>query len=193
MSMRATDVLSSDHRLIERVIAALGAAARRLEANEAVRPGFFLDAARFIQGFADGCHHRKEEGVLFRAMNEHGMPTEAGPIAVMLHEHEMGRAYTRAMREAAERLQAGDEAAKAEVAAAARGYAAVLSQHIMKEDNILFPMAARVIPQSEHDDVFEAFERVEAESTGAGEHDRYVALAEALEQEAAAVEAATSS
>ena len=36
--MQATEILSSEHRVIERVIAALDAAADRLEAGEAVRP-----------------------------------------------------------------------------------------------------------------------------------------------------------
>jgi hemerythrin-like domain-containing protein len=31
-----------------------------------------VDAADFIKGFADGCHHRKEEGVLFQTMTDYG-------------------------------------------------------------------------------------------------------------------------
>ena len=50
--MQATEILSSEHRVIESVIAALDAAAQRLDAGEAVRPGFFLDATRFIRNFA---------------------------------------------------------------------------------------------------------------------------------------------
>ena len=52
--MKATDILSSEHRVIERVIAALESASDRLEAGQPVRAGFFLDAADFIKGFADG-------------------------------------------------------------------------------------------------------------------------------------------
>jgi len=184
--MQATDILMSEHRVIERVIASLESAAERLAAGQAVRPGFFLDAAAFIKGFADGCHHRKEEGVLFERMAAAGLPREVGPIAVMLAEHEQGRAFTRGMRAAAERLAAGDVAAAREVVANARGYAALLRQHIQKEDGILFPMAAQVIPAAQHAEVVEAFEHVEHEETGEGVHEKYLALAEALEREAAA-------
>ncbi len=52
-----------EHRVIERVLTALEKAAGRLESG-LMRPGFFVDAAEFIKGFADGCHHKKEEGVL---------------------------------------------------------------------------------------------------------------------------------
>lgn len=181
--MQATEILMDEHTVILRVIAALETAAQRAEQRQAVRPGFFLDAADFIQGFADGCHHRKEEGVLFKAMTESGMSVQSGPIAVMLAEHEQGRAYTRAMRQAAEKLQAGDESARQALVANARGYAALLTQHIAKENGILFPMADQVIPLDRHAQVAEDFEHVEHAETGAGVHEKYLRLAESLEKE----------
>ncbi len=184
--MEATDILSSEHRVIERVIASLEAQAAKLAAGRTVRPGFFLDAADFIKGFADGCHHRKEEGVLFEAMVGAGLPLQAGPIAVMLAEHEQGRAFTRGMRAAAERLAGGDASAAGAVVANARGYAALLRQHIQKEDGILFPLADQVIPAGQHAALVAAFEHVEHEETGEGVHEKYLALTEALAREAAA-------
>ncbi len=182
--MKATDELKSEHRVIERVLGGLEIMAKRLESGEAVRPQFFLEAADFIKGFADGCHHHKEEGVLFPAMVQSGMPKEQGPIAVMLSEHEQGRAFTQRMRAAAERLASGDRAAGAAVAENARGYAALLRQHIFKEDNVLFNMAEKVLNPAEQVQVGEAFRHVEHEETGAGVHDKYLALANKLEREA---------
>ncbi|MEW5870644.1 MAG: hemerythrin domain-containing protein [Chloroflexota bacterium] len=186
--MQATDILKSEHRVIEGVLEALSEAAEKLETGQVLRPGFFLDAAEFIKNFADGCHHRKEEGVLFKAMEAGGVPVQGGPIGVMLAEHEQGRAYTRAMRQAAEQLQAGNEAARQPLAQAARGYAALLYQHIMKEDNILFPMADRAIPASQHAQVLNDFENVEHDETGPGVHEKYLALAQALQDEVASIE-----
>lgn len=182
--MKATEILSEEHRVIQQVLNALETAATRLERGRPVRPGFFVDAATFIKGFADGCHHRKEEGVLFTSMVAHGLPQQGGPIAVMLAEHEQGRAYTRAMRAAAERMANGDAAARSEVIANARGYVDLLRQHIAKEDGILFPMADQVIPVADQPGLVEAFEHVEHEETGAGVHEKYLALAQALCQEA---------
>lgn len=181
--MEATKILMEEHRVIEGVLASLEAAAARLNGGQPVRPGFFIDSADFIKGFADGCHHKKEEGVLFPAMESAGVPRHGGPIQVMLAEHEEGRRLTRAMREAAERLEAGKPQAKDQVVSSAQSYVALLRQHIAKEDRILFPMADQVLDASRQAEVTEAFERIEHEETGAGVHERYLAVAQALDKE----------
>jgi len=90
------------------------------------------------------------------------------------------------LAEAAHRLENGDATARADIIHNARGYIELLRQHIAKEDNILFPMADQVIPPAEHDGVLEGFEHVEHEDTGPGVHEKYLALAEALEKESLA-------
>ena len=182
--MEATQILMSEHRVIERVIQALEIATKRLDQGIPVRPGFFIDASDFIKGFADGCHHKKEEGVLFKALVDSGMPIQGGPVAVMLYEHEQGRAFTRAMRDAAERLET-DPTARAAVIENALEYAGLLRQHIQKEDGVLFPMAERALPLDKRQQVAEGFEHIEHEETREAVHEKYLALAEALEREAA--------
>ena len=181
--MKATQILVEEHEVIVRVLDSLETAALNLKQGQPVRPSFFIDAADFIKGFADGCHHKKEEGVLFKAMVANGMSDQNGPVAVMLAEHEQGRIYTRGMREAAEQLRAGDTTARLRVIQNARGYASLLRQHITKEDGILFPLANRVIPLPAQDAVMDGFEHVEHEETGEGVHEKYLALAGRLEGE----------
>ena len=181
--MKATQTLSDEHKVILRVLAALETASTRLQAGESINPAFFTDAADFIKGFADGCHHRKEEGVLFPAMIQAGLPRESGPVAVMLSEHEEGRRFTRGMRQAAEKLAAGDQDARLEIVSNAQAYVRLLRQHIQKEDYILFPMADKVIPPEQQPQVNEDFDKVEREETGEGVHEKYLALAEKLTRE----------
>ncbi len=181
--MQATQILMDEHRVIERVVSALQVAAERVSQGEEMRPVFFVDAALFIKNFADGCHHRKEEGVLFVAMTESGIPAQRGPIGVMLAEHEQGRLFTREMKDAAQKWEAGDLSARAAVVHNALGYVALLRQHIHKENNILFPMADRLIPPDRQEKVAADFERIEQEEIGEGLHEKYLALAEVLEKE----------
>jgi len=178
--MEATDSLMGEHRVIERVLTSLETAAQGLTAGRPVGAAFFVEAADFIKGFADGCHHMKEEGVLFPALEAAGVPRQGGPIGVMLAEHVEGRRLTQAMRSAALSLAAGQSDQAAAVAQHALAYVALLRQHIAKEDRILFPMADRVIAPAAQGDLTEAFERVEHEETGEGVHEKYHALAHEL-------------
>ncbi len=184
--MHATEVLMEEHQVIMRVLAALDKACSRLEDGVGITAGFFIEAADFNKGFADGCHHKKEEGVLFPAMVEAGLPKDSGPVAVMLAEHEQGRQLTQGMRKAAEGFSQGEAGAKEDILLNARGYVSLLRQHIQKENFILFPMADKIIPPDKQLQLNEGIERIEREETGQGVHEKYLALAGRLEIEAGA-------
>ncbi|MGC8857472.1 MAG: hemerythrin domain-containing protein [Anaerolineae bacterium] len=66
----------------------------------------------------------------------------------------------------------------------ALNYVTLLRQHILKENHILFPLAAQVIPPEEQEQIVVRFEGVEHEESGEGIHEKYLALAEKLSQEA---------
>lgn len=182
--MDPTDLLKHEHRVIEKVLSSLVKSTDRLISGESVRPGFFSDAAEFFREFADGCHHRKEEDILFEQLIPKGLSKEQGPVAVMLAQHEEGRRLTREMADGAERWAAGDQTARDTVIRAAREYVTLLREHIDREDHVLFPMAARLLDPGELTEISEAFERVERDETGEGVHEKYAALADKLEAEA---------
>ena len=181
--MKATEILMEEHRVIERVLTALERASTRLYKGQEVYLRFFTGTTVFIKNFADGYHHQKEEGILFPAMIENGLSKETGPIAVMLAEHDEGRHLTHKMRQALERLQTTDDASRSELVQNALSYVKLLRQHIYKEDNILFPMADKVIPVDQQQQILDAFMLVERDETGESVHEKYLGLAERLEQE----------
>lgn len=176
--MSLASVLTDEHGVIERVLTALEEAVAKMERGQPVRTGFFLDAAEFIRGFVGGCHHRKEEGILFPAMMGHGFPMTTGPLAVMLTEHEQARGHARAMREAAEALGRGDRSAADLVVASARAYTTLVRSHIAKEERALFPMAESAITAAKHAPLAAELERAAADTRAARE--RYVGIADAL-------------
>ncbi len=169
-----------EHRLIEQVLDCLEEAAGRLDDGEEINPDFFIDAANFVAGFADGSHHRKEEEILFVAMTARDMPADSGPVAVMLHEHEEGRRFTAGFRSAAEQMKTGDTSASMDVIRNAFDYVNLLREHIVKEDNVLFPMAGQVLTADEMQQVSREFERILAEDEKSGEFAKYQALVDKL-------------
>ncbi len=181
--MKPTEVLMEEHRVIERVLYALERASGRLNHGEDVYLRFFIGTAVFIRDFADNCHHRKEEAVLFPALNEKGFPKDSGPIAVMLAEHEQARKLTQKLKQVTERLQGGDVNARQLVSQYGTEYVKLLRQHINKEDKILFPMVDKVILPEQQDQMIEAFGLFEPNGHGEDFHEKYYGLANRLIQE----------
>jgi hemerythrin-like domain-containing protein len=180
--MSATNELRTEHRAIERMLAILEAAAQRLEQGERVRPEVFRQAVDFVRNFADRCHHAKEEQNLFPRLEARGVPRQ-GPIGVMLFEHEEGRAFVGAIAGAIDAYESNGLSAAAVIAENARGYADLLRGHIAKEDNVLFPMADRVLSAADQAELEQRFEQIETERMGPGVHERYHRLLDELERE----------
>ncbi len=149
MTLTATIGLREEHRLILQVLGAFERVMVRLRAEpENPTPAVVEaidDCLAFFRLFADACHHSQEEDVLFVELVDRGMPREVGPIAVMLAEHDQGRALVRAMIAAQEKATGGDADSWADLERAARDYVSLLRRHIMKEDGVLFEMADRMI------------------------------------------------
>ncbi len=183
--MRYTEDLMTEHRAIERLLVVLESMSARLERGERIPPANMSDVVEFIAVFADKCHHGKEEGLLFPAMEAAGVPREGGPIGQMLEEHATGRAFVAEMRHASE-TYAGDPAAGAEFASGARGYAELLRAHIAKEDSVLYPMADKFLPVAVKMDLAEQFDGVERDVIGEGRHEAFHAMLERMESDYAA-------
>ena len=140
----ATTGLREEHQWILKVTGALEAIFDR-EPDEGLNFHGIEDCVSFIRLFADACHHGQEEDLLFPELEARGMPRDAGPIAVMLQEHEMGRAYVGHMRKALPMAREGDPDARNILINAGRGYIQLIRAHIMKEDNVLFNMADQLV------------------------------------------------
>jgi hemerythrin-like domain-containing protein len=143
-SETATSRLREEHVLILQVADSMQALLGEAEAGEWDFDAF-ADCVTFIRQFADACHHGKEEDLLFPELEAAGMSRDHGPIAVMLYEHQQGRAYAGYMADSLEDARQGDEEARARLKNAARGYIDLIRGHILKEDNILFNMADQVV------------------------------------------------
>lgn len=181
--MKAIEILMEEHRLIERVLAALERATTRLSRGEEVYLRFFTGAAYFNKAYTDGCHNRKEENILFPALVEAGSDGEAGPVAAMIADHAEGRHLAQTMRQMTERFQGGDARARGQVVQSASRYIELLQGHIYKEDNILFPLADKLIPTDQLQHMGEAFSQVEYDESGEELHEKYRGLVERLEKE----------
>lgn len=180
--MKSTEELKNEHQGIELMLRVLQAVAKRFERGEAI-PAKHLDGIiEFLTVFVDRCHHGKEEEFLFPAMENAGVPNEGGPIGEMMNEHTQGRALIVRIREALARHASGEKQAAADSAAAIHQYVELLTQHIAKENTVLFPMADSKLDARRDSELFEDFERLERERIGIGKHEAFHALLDQLQE-----------
>jgi hemerythrin-like domain-containing protein len=178
---KVIEVLMNEHRLIEQVLGSLETYAIEVEAGLGVERAVVADYAAFFRGFADACHHGKEEDILFQRLIERGMPRETGPLAVMLHEHQLGRRHVGALREIGEGTSPLGVAETQSVLENASGFVPLLRGHILKEDRILYPTAQRILTGTELEAMEESFSSFEARWRADGSYDRLQRLAEKLQ------------
>ena len=180
--MVPTEELKQEHQGILLMLRVLDRVAAKIESGAKTEIDHLERMVEFLRVFADRCHHGKEEDLLFPAMEKAGIPRERGPIGVMLLEHEEGRGYIRAMVDALARNKKGESVALQDFAKGARNYINLLTQHIQKEDQVLFPMGERVLPKEIQAKLAEGFEKIEMERIGAGTHEKFHKLLEELEK-----------
>jgi hemerythrin-like domain-containing protein len=176
--MRATEILEREHEVILKVLDCLERLAAGARGHEGLDRASAEQALDFFRSFADRCHHAKEEDRLFPALVAKGMPKDAGPIAVMLSEHEQGREAVACMRRAVAGAEADTPGAAQRFAQYAETYVALLREHIRKENQVLFPMADRILAEGDQARLLREFEQAELDLEGTGE--RCLNLAHAL-------------
>lgn len=178
--MKPTEVLIHEHRVIEQVLNCLDKIVTRCRDEGKVDAESAKAAIDFFRGFADKCHHAKEENQLFPVLETKGLGGGCGPVAVMLREHQLGRLYVGGMDASVENAAAGDADAVRWFVQHAESYARLLREHIKKEDHCLFPSADGKLSAEDERSLLAAFGQVEKDEIGEETRARYVDVANRL-------------
>ncbi len=119
-----------------------------------------------VKNYADKFHHAKEEDLLFPLMSHKGFSKNHGPIAVMLHEHELGRRYLKGIQDSIPLFINGEKSALQKIYENMNAYIELLSNHIDKENNILFRMADDILDENEQQNLLKKFKEIEKDLNG---------------------------
>jgi len=161
--------LVEEHKLIKRCLALIPQILENADLE--TEPGRELVrlCVDFIRNYADRYHHAKEEDILFKYF-----PPGLDILQVMHKEHDSGRAHVRAVLEGVEK---GDRSAVVENLLA---YRDLLTEHIKKEDEILYPWMDRSFTTSQVGELFSRFGEVDGSFGDTGE--KYREFIESLEE-----------
>lgn len=172
----ATQNLENDHVHILRLIGVM----ERITESRDPNLEHLETIVKVIREFADGLHHAKEEQLLFPLMVKKGFSNESGPVAIMLHEHIMGRNYVKGMTDNILLFKQGERVALSTIYSNMLGYADLLKNHIRKENNVLFLMADKAFTPAEQELLMRDFAKVEKNQEYGHSKDEYIAMIDLL-------------
>jgi len=138
--------LVDEHVLIKGWIALIPKVVKNIDLETEEGGQLILEGMDFIRSYADKYHHAKEEEILFKYFDEN-----LDILKVMHEDHTQARGHVRAILEALDRK---DKAAIAEHLIA---YGELLTGHIKKEDEILYPWMDRNLSITQIGELFSKF------------------------------------
>jgi hemerythrin-like domain-containing protein len=152
--------LMIEHRLIERMIRIIKEYIKIIEAQKKEDPTQVAKIIRFIQAYADRCHHGKEEEILFRELGRKNMsPEHKRMMDELVEDHKLGRKLTTTLVEANRKYQKGDAAALPDIIVSMRSLVDFYPRHIEKEDKHFFiPVMGYFSPEEKEAMIIKGYE-----------------------------------
>jgi hemerythrin-like domain-containing protein len=164
--------LVNEHTLIKRLLALIPDLCDRVNKDLESNREIVLQSVEFIKQFADKFHHAKEEDVLFAYAKGN-----TDIVNVMLEDHKKGRYYVKSVLLG---LETGDASF---ITYSLKHYRELLTEHINKEDEILYPWIEKGMSVYEIDELEIKFEEIDLKF-GNGFYDKWENFVSSLEKKA---------
>jgi hemerythrin-like domain-containing protein len=160
--------LVDEHVLIKRWIALIPKVVNDLDVETEEGRQLILKGIDMIRSYADKFHHAKEEEILFKYFDEN-----SDILKVMHEDHTHARGLVKAMLDALERRD------QKTIAENLMAYRDLLTEHIRKEDEILYPWMDNQLSTRQVGELFAKF--AEADQQMGFSPDKYEHLIDQLE------------
>ena len=138
--------LVDEHILIKKWIALIPQVLETFDVGSAKDKELILEGVNFIRSYADRFHHAKEEDILFKYFDEN-----SELLKTMLEDHVKGRGHAKATSEAL------DKKDREGIVEHLTAYRELLTEHIKKEDEILYPWMDRSLSVTQVGELFSRF------------------------------------
>ena len=142
-------ILVDEHAFIKQLISQIPALIKEFEENPENRSEMAKKSVEFICSYADKFHHAKEEDILFKYFDKN-----LDILKVILEDHETGRGHVRKIMEGLEKQD------NTLISENLQNYKDLLTEHIKKEDEILYPWLDRNLTTNQIGELFSKFQDV---------------------------------
>ncbi|MDD4528116.1 MAG: hemerythrin domain-containing protein [Candidatus Margulisbacteria bacterium] len=161
--------LMTEHDLIKRLLALVPNICANFDVSSMSQKQLITESVDFIKTYADRFHHAKEEDILFKYFDDN-----SDFIQVMLSDHTAGRSYVAGI------LDGLAENNESKIKTNLLSYAELLTEHINKEDEILYPFLEKQLSASLISEMYDKF--LEVDKSFAGTEQKYSEWVKKLEK-----------
>lgn len=143
--MVALNSLIEEHKVIGRLIEALGEYARRLRREDSADPADLALFSRAFRELADEIHHEKEEGILLPILGRNGFHWDTGVLPEVRRDHRQERYLVEVLQHAATRAGSWSNDDRRLIVATALALIEFQREHMELENTRLFAEVPRVL------------------------------------------------
>jgi len=165
--MEALDCLHAEHEVIKRYVAHIQAAAAEMREGRRPPAEFFEQVVILAKQFVDTYHHDKEERQMFTLLAQKHAGAFDAKLEAISYQHERGREYVANILDAIDGYRDGQPARAEQIQENLDAFAAMLSEHIRREDDEFFPMVRQTLTDDEAEQLLVEFGRAD-EKAGVG-------------------------
>jgi hemerythrin-like domain-containing protein len=152
------DALIWEHRSIERMLLPIKKELSKMSHTKEVDSSFVDALIDFIRTYVDGCHHSKEESILFRELAKKKLANEhAEMMKQLIKEHVYARAATRNLEKAKKSYIEGNPDSLKDVLKSLKDLAELYPKHIEKEEKKFFHPSMEYFTAQEQEAMLQEF------------------------------------
>ena len=145
-----------EHRLIDRILPVVTAVKTDMERTGKADTEAVAAIVDFFRFYGDEVHHGKEEKIYFRELGKKELsPRHRALMGELIGEHETARKIVGSLAAALDRYKKGDGTALKDMEEALGKLPGLYSEHIRKEDRVLFIPSLEYFSPAEQQELLE--------------------------------------
>ena len=155
---KALTIIRDEHRTISAILHGMEYLVRKIRAqSKKIDPRVFHAMLYYLDTFSERAHHPKEDQFLFSALRSRGAGAQA-LITELEKEHAGGEDALRRLAQALNRYEQGGEKEFSGFEGAVERFVGSYREHMRKEEELLFPLAEKLLTKEDWAGIDRAFE-----------------------------------
>lgn len=150
-------LLKAEHQSIMQTIYLIHEQIEALQQKQHVETNTLMRIIDFMRSFAEKSHFAKEERFFFPALVEKGVPLKGYSYEHFKHDCQLSQSLVTTLEELIPLYHHNKEAAQEKLIAVLSQLKDLYTQHTLKAENFLFPLATQYLSRSEHQALLSQF------------------------------------